>query len=178
MHVEHELLPDDGTAALIEVRREGDPAPAWRAIRQVPMIRWGGEQPLTWLDSNSCSTTGAPVLVEGATYCVRVTAFDVAGNAAGEGAEVCAASETCELSDEPNHEVTPRSRCAPLPVQRDAMPVGVSDGGASGESPAPGGGGGGCAVASRGRPRASGALVLLGGALGVALAMRSRAHRG
>jgi hypothetical protein len=43
----------------------------------------------------SC-TTMSPVLAPGADYCARMIAYDVAGNVAGIGNEICATAQICE----------------------------------------------------------------------------------
>lgn len=171
--VEHQAFGPDVAGAIMEVRRQGDPGPPWRTIHPVPLYAVPWLAPgQSWLSSDLCGYTNAPDLDEPGSYCVRVTAFDLAGNVAGAGVETCGVSETCRLDDTVLG-VTPSTPCDPTPYPPAPAPDGGSGGEADGGYAGAADDGGGCAVATgRSRALSGQALLLLLGF--TALVLRSR----
>lgn len=130
--LEHDGVPDDVAYALYQVRTRDASSPFFE--RLVPRESWDDLGEMT---SDLCHPAEAPPLEEGATYCVRLTVFDQAGNPAGADREVCGRTDTCWFRDCPD-------------VTDDAICEG-----------APGGDGGGCRAARGDAPVALVLLVLL-----------------
>lgn len=86
-------FPDPGSDVAfmtLALRREGEASP----FTMAPLRRREGGF-VSSLGFHLCDPVLSPSLEPGQVYCGRLTAYDAAGNTAGEGPEICATASTC-----------------------------------------------------------------------------------
>jgi hypothetical protein len=94
--------PADAAYYVLEVRHRTDLYPAtWRVLIPHPWYD------MHVLESETCAPAQPPPMIAGEPYCMRLAAYDLAGNSLGGDVERCAGAVACELQLDDN--------CWPLP---------------------------------------------------------------
>lgn len=103
IHVDYPQAPADAVHVALQLRRADD-----TAIEEVPLVAWHPYD----LGYKACDVL-APPLVPGGDYCASVVAYDVAGNVAGTGVEVCTMVATCRPVATGSPNCNPTDACLP-----------------------------------------------------------------
>jgi len=92
--LDYGTFPDDMLYAVLSVRREGEDAGFFTMpLRDRPL---NDNFPMPTVVGSTICGPQPPAIEVGETYCVTITAHDIAGNPAGGTAEACATAKACE----------------------------------------------------------------------------------